>query len=218
MATVDAYCILKTPERETNTMSNRIEPLDRLGLIKHDPSASPSAPMEVYLKLHTETGELHIEWQHQSDNMISMRTYHGFDRQYTINHLANGHLLTERINAGEIDDMLHRIHTGTKTVWNGCDHVVRLSIDAEIAEECLQDWLDNAEVLNGDAPGYWLAADWLAGISPADENITTDTTDTELDHIAARLTAEAAAMDAVVVNIRETLEEWRKKLQKKETC
>ncbi len=191
----------------------RVEPLGRMGLLALDASASSVEPMQPYLEVDTETGELLIDLLHQSDSMVPMRVWHGLNRRFDIAPHVNAALLTESINAGEIDGLVQRICTGTETVWDGSNHVARSDDDAAAASEELQAWLDGADELNGDAPGLWDAGEYHADSTDADLGITEATTDAELEQIAERLEREAEETDTLLAGTLEYLTERRDALR-----
>lgn len=186
----------------------RVDSLGRLDLLVPDRSASPVDAMEVYLELDTETGELEIGWTHQSDNAVPMRVRHGRDRRYAISAYANGETLTQRINEGEMDALVRRICAGTEIVWDGSNHIARVSDDAETAEAELQAWLDGADLLE-DSGGVTRAGDWLAGCTDDEIGVCATSTDADLERIAAKLEQEAEGANTVLVDILEELEARR---------
>jgi hypothetical protein len=186
----------------------RVESLGRLDLLVPDYSASPVGEMEAYLELDTETADLEIGWTHQSDNAVPMRVWHGRDRRYSISSITDGEVLTERINAGEVDDLVQRICAGTETVWDGSNFVARVSHDAVAAEAELQAWLDGADEVDG-CGGVQEASEWLSSCTNAEVRVSSISTDADLEQIAARLEREADRVNTVLVDIIEELEARR---------
>lgn len=184
----------------------RVAPMGRMDLLAVDPSASPMAPVGLYLEIDTETGEVSVGQSHQSDNAVPMRVWHGIDRRIHLSSLVDAEALTEGINAGEIDALVRRVCAGTETVWDGNNHVARCTPDVEDAEEALREWLEDLPELTG---GIWDAADWLQHDTAAHCGVTADSTDEDLERIAGEIEAEAAGEDALVVGVLEHLEGWR---------
>lgn len=101
-------------------------------------------PQDAFLEFDTETGELTADYNPEIGNAVRMSVYHGIDRRYSIDRNICGESLKRIMNDPEVISLLERIYDGSETVWNGSNHVCRLTKDAEKAEENLQNLIDSS--------------------------------------------------------------------------
>lgn len=175
---------------------------DPLALLSADPSSNPTRACWNALHLDPSTGKLWLDSHYHLDGTPA-EVWHGLQHRYSLPETVDAEAITEAINAGAIDPLVSRIVEGFDNVWDGNNHVGRLSDDAEEADKALSAWCEtNAPTLSGESAGLWSAGDWFDGIGRdgvADEyGITAETTDAELEALASRMDDEAREHNVVL--------------------
>lgn len=188
----------------------RVEPLEPLGLTEVDPSASVLAPKDVYFCLDTEDGRVWFEWRCQCEQAVDFRVWHGIVRRWEVPVYADAKAMTEAINGGALDAMLERILAGASIIWDGNNHVCRMTKDAQDADDEVRQWFDGWK--DSLECGLWDAGDWFGDWPP--EEVTASSTDEELDAVAEKWEAKAREDNVVLIRTREYLDELRNQLRK----
>ena len=112
----------------------------------------------------------------------------------------------------DVADAAARVCEGFERAWDGHNFVGRYNDDARDAQDEISRAIERREPWDPrDVIDPWDAADWLRALGGlarqgAELGITADTTDDELDAIAARVEEEAAADGQRVRGVREHLQ------------
>lgn len=157
-----------------------------------------SEPQACHLNLDLEDGELFCDYNGNIGSGVSAAVYHR--RILTIGiPTLTGEAANELM--AEVAPIAQRVLDGASIEWNGNNNVGQLSDEAQAAFEELtrvvEDFTSDAPTVDG-----IYAADWYAGMDPAEElSLTADTTDEELADMeeVARADIEANANGVVVV-------------------
>jgi len=134
------------------------------------------------LKIY-EDGEV-IVTQDYNDNATPSDEWHSRTLTFSLEHV-NEDELREYLTDNRL---LERIVTGHSVEWNGNNLVGRLTEDAQDAANDLQDELKEFYL---SVYYYWRAEDWLGQVTPAEYDVYHDTTDAELEKIAAEIANDA---------------------------
>ena len=193
----------------------RVEPIDDpFGLVEADPVTGPEATKAIYLQLDTRDGEIGLGTRSHAENAVPINVYHGIVRRYYLPQNVDAKRLTDDINSGVFDDLFRRIVDGSEVVWDGQNHVCRMTDDAYAADQELSERLMDYPYTH---EGVISARDWLReAYETGDLGLTAETTDEELEALAERLDAEAREEGIKLLHTLETLEEWRDELRERE--
>lgn len=149
-----------------------------------------SEPQPCFVQFHTETGSLTADFDAEIGNAVPMHVCHRRVLRWSIPLLT-----ADRVNdlLDQLAPLCERIYSGSRTVWDGNNHVGRLDADAEKAREEIEAICD---ALESDV-NVWEAGDFLqcTGRTDADRareaGITVDTTDDDLCAIAGKTLTDA---------------------------
>lgn len=161
-------------------------------------------PQDCYIELDTRSGRMHADYNPEIGNAVPCEVYYGEIRHYAIPALKaeTANELMEQIRP-----LAQRVADGTEIVWNGHNHVAKLSQDAQDAEDEIGQSLEGIEQdINVENAYEWLydaKADIkerisngetleAIGISLQDEAMGEDVILTALDHFLDDLAEEVA--------------------------
>lgn len=98
----------------------------------------------------------------------------------------------------ELRPLLERVAAGHSVVWNGSNHVGRLTDDAQAASEAIEETLYKLrdDPTSADHASVWNAGEWIWGSNSlhgvaGDLEITADTSDADLEALATKLEGDA---------------------------
>lgn len=167
-----------------------------------------SQPTYTQFLLDTEDGAVYIT-QEYDDNATPSRQWHGIDLSCRIHGWPLEDMARQFVE--ENMDLLTRILVGADTVWDGSNHVGKLTDDARAA------WAEFTELCEDYFAGeenqytFWAVDDWC--YEGARGLITADTTDADLDKIISYFEADAEHEHIVTSSdIGEYLREFRQEL------
>ncbi len=159
-----------------------------------------SSPQDCYVELDCERRTLSASPNAEIGNAVPFAVWHHRVLRWSIPVLTDA---AANALLDEIAPLAERVCDGYERVWDGNNHVGRYDADAAQAREqierlCSDDWDEDQQV------SVWDASDWFGGLGnreaqAATLGITATTTDAELDAIAERELAEAAAEDVDVL-------------------
>nr|WP_294560132.1 hypothetical protein [uncultured Rhodopila sp.] len=151
----------------------------------HCQYSGQSGPQDCYLYLDCDKAELSCGYNAEIGNGISFDVYHGRTLRWKIPCLT-----ADSANAlmQEVSDEAQAIVDGYECVWDGHNHVGKLTDDAVEAREAIGRAIDRPWS-EYDTVEVWDAADWF---QVNIDGLTADTTDEELAELAKREDADAA--------------------------
>lgn len=170
------------------------------------PTQNHSQP--CFIELDCRDGTVEADWDPEIGGGVPMCVHHGIRRRYTIPCLQAkfANALMHRLKP-----LFQRVVDGFEIIWDGHNHVAKLSDDATDADEEIQQQCRNCMEDRDpeDCVAYWDAGDWLDPIrKELEDEITADTTDEQLDTIERRLRVDVEE-GTVVAGINIVLEEIR---------
>lgn len=158
-------------------------------------------PQPAYFELRPEERVAEFDWNANVGGGTSMDAWHGLVRRYRVPATLSREGCENL--AETLQPLLQRVVDGFEEVWNGSNHVGRLTQDASHAEYEIESVIDRLNQTDGDHVQVWDAAEWLAGQGSGEEaardlGVTADSTDEEIAALAQRL-EEEADLDGVVL-------------------
>lgn len=159
---------------------------------EHDPYQNlPGVSSHTELRLDPRDRTAHV-YQDYKTNSSLMTVYNGVELEFGIYGHPDEDEVREYLTTGHGQELLQAICNGHEVVWNGHNHVGRLTDEAAAAVEQLSEYLSYWEPKYT----YWDADEWL--YDSAIEHITAATTDEELADLAEQFTELAKAENIVL--------------------
>lgn len=166
---------------------------------EHDPYQNlTGVSSHTELRLDPRDRTAHV-YQDYKTNSSLMTVYNGVELEFAIYGHPDEDGVRDYLTTGHGQELLQAICNGHEVVWNGSNHVGRLTDDAAEAVEQLSEYLSYWEPKYT----YWSADEWM--YDGATETVTAGTTDEELAELAKEF-AELANAENIVLD--EDILDW----------
>jgi len=159
------------------------------------------SPQPVVVELNCDDGELSADYL-VDPSSTRADVWHGRRLQWGIQLMLAD---TANILLHKIAPLAQQILDGYEPIWNGSNHVGRLNGSARTASEEIERMCEAAvpDLL------IYTASDWFSSSTPADIGVTADSTDDDLEEVAANALAYADGEVHVITGAEEYLQEMR---------
>jgi hypothetical protein len=166
------------------------------GLALHRHYARQTSPQPCYVELDTETGRLRCVVSGEIGSGVPVRVWHGIVQRWRIPALK-----ADAANAllDELRPLAAEVYEGTRTVWDGSNHVGRLDDAARAAADAIEQAIQEHEPWDEhERVSVWDAGDWYGGLGGEAQQrrelgIDAATSERALDVLVEREDARAAA-------------------------
>lgn len=171
-----------------------------------------TSQQKCFIELDLEDGELNAGTNPSIGSGTPMRVWNGIVKRWNIPCLKPKAVIAL---LKEIQPLAEEIMEGSSIFWDGKNYVGKLTEEAQEIVEKIDCICSATEFQEEDIESHWNAWDWYAPISDVckELGITAESTDENLDKIAAREQEAAEEQGYFVESILEYLSQKRDELQ-----
>jgi hypothetical protein len=179
---------------------------------------SQTNPQPAYITIYPDGYRAVADWSGIVGPGQSMESWLGHEITIDVNESAKGDAIADMLESETFQTLAERICDGHSIVWDGNNHVGRLTDDAQEAKDELEEFV--SKELEGEEAEIWEIGEWMDGITYYDNgnysiqeigDITAKTTDEELEAMEEKIQSMA---DDGNVEISDSISDWLESLRK----
>jgi hypothetical protein len=121
---------------------------------------SQTTEQRAYVELD-ENGTVTADWDGEIGGGVPSHVWHGRTRRYSVPSNVSGRALAGLLRSERVLSLLERVYEGLEIVWDGSNHVGRLTDDACEADSELADAIDEVGKYEEYRCEVWTASEWL---------------------------------------------------------